>query len=56
MLEDAQNIVKYKMVDSLMYNIEVKSKIKQMLSIDKDESVNQVNVDDMAGDNSTSII
>lgn len=55
MLEDAQNIVKYKMVDSLMYNDEVKSKIKQMLSIDKDESVNQVSVDDMAGDNSTSI-
>lgn len=49
MLEDAENIVKYKMVDGLMYNDEVKSKIKKMLSIDQDETVNQVSVDDMAG-------
>ena len=48
-LEDAENIVKYKMVDDLMYNDEVKSKIKKMLSIDQDETVNQVSVDDMAG-------
>ncbi|MBP7097745.1 MAG: signal peptide peptidase SppA [Prevotella sp.] len=53
MLEDAENIVKYKMVDGLMYNDEVKSKIKKMLSIDQDETVNQVSVDDMAGSDDT---
>jgi len=53
MLEDAENIVKYKMVDGLMYNDEVKSKIKKMLSIDQDETVNQVSVDDMAGKDDT---
>jgi protease-4 len=52
MLEDAQNLVKYKMVDGLMYNDEVKTKIKKLLNIDADETINQVSVDDVASDDS----
>lgn len=46
-LEDPQNMVKYKLVDGLLYADQVKQTIKKMLSLKEDEPINQISVDDM---------
>ncbi|MGI6243207.1 MAG: signal peptide peptidase SppA [Prevotella sp.] len=46
-MEDAQNLVKYKMVDGLLYNDQVKGVVKKLLKIDDDESINQITVNGM---------
>lgn len=45
--EDAQNLVKYKMVDELIYADQVKDKIKGLLKIDDDKSISQLSVANM---------
>lgn len=45
--EEAENLKKYKMVDELIYSDQVKDKIKGLLKIDKDKSINQLSVADM---------
>ncbi len=47
-LEDPKNMVKYKMVDELLYNDQVKGKIKNLLKLDEDDSINQISVSAMA--------
>ena len=47
MFEDAQNLIKYKLVDKLMYTDEVKGEVKKLLKIDNDDDINQVNVAQM---------
>lgn len=46
-LEDPKNMLKYKMVDGLLYNDQVKGTIKKLLKIDEDESINQITVNGM---------
>ncbi len=46
-LEDPKNMLKYKMVDGLLYADQVKTTIKKMLELDEDESINQISVNDM---------
>jgi protease-4 len=45
--EDPKNLVKYKMIDGLLYNDQVKDAVKKQLKLDKDESISQVSVADM---------
>ncbi|MDD7257891.1 MAG: signal peptide peptidase SppA [Prevotellaceae bacterium] len=45
--EDPQNLVKYKMVDKLMYNDEVKTEIKKILKLEDDDDLNQISIAQM---------
>ena len=47
-MEPAENMVKYKMVDGLLYNDEIKNVIKKKLGLGDDDAVNQLSVADMA--------
>ncbi|MCR4852408.1 MAG: signal peptide peptidase SppA [Prevotella sp.] len=47
MFEDAQNLVKYKMVDKLIYTNEVKNEVKKLLKLEDDDDINQVSVAQM---------
>ena len=47
-MEPAENMVKYKMVDGLLYNDEIKGVIKKKLGLGKDDVINQLSVADMA--------
>ena len=47
-MEPAENMVKYKMVDGLLYNDEIKDVIKKKLGLGKDDVINQLSVADMA--------
>ena len=49
MFEDARQLVKYKMVDGLLYTDQIKKKIKQLLHIDDDKEINQISIADMSG-------
>ena len=49
MFEDARQLVKYKMVDGLLYTDQIKKKIKQLLHIDDDKDINQTSIADMSG-------
>lgn len=49
MFEDARQLVKYKMVDGLLYTDQIKKKIKQLLHIDDDKDINQISIADMSG-------
>ena len=49
MFEDARQLVKYKMVDGLLYTDQIKKKIKQLLHIDDDKDINQISITDMSG-------
>ena len=46
--DDPQNYVQYKLIDGLMYTDEVKKEVKQRLSLNDDEFINQVSVVDMS--------
>lgn len=46
--EPAENILKYKMVDGLMYADQVKDEIKKMLKIGKDKKIKQIGLSEMA--------
>lgn len=48
MFEDARQLVKYKMVDGLLYTDQIKKKIKQLLHIDDDKDINQISIADMS--------
>lgn len=45
--EGAENLVKYGMVDSLLYADEMKAEVKKLLDIDPERGINQVGVADM---------
>ena len=45
--EPAENLKKYKLVDELIYADQVKGKVKKLLKLDDDKSINQVSVADM---------
>lgn len=47
-LEDPKNMVKYKMVDGLLYNDQVKNTVKKLLKLDEDDAINQISVNGMA--------
>ena len=49
MFEDARQLVRYKMVDGLLYTDQIKKKIKQLLHIDDDKDINQISIADMSG-------
>lgn len=46
-LADAKDLLKDKMVDGLLYNDQIKTEIKKLLKIDKDESINQLSLSQM---------
>lgn len=46
--EPAENILKYKMVDGLIYADQVKDEIKKMLKIEKDKKIKQIGLSEMA--------
>lgn len=46
--EPAENILKYKMVDGLIYADQVKDEIKKMLKIGKDKKIKQIGFSEMA--------
>lgn len=46
--EPAENILKYKMVDGLIYAEQVKDEIKKMLKIGKDKKIKQIGLSEMA--------
>lgn len=46
-LDDANNLVKMKLVDKLLYTDEVRGEIKKLLKIDADETINQVSLTEM---------
>ena len=46
--EPAENILKYKMVDGLIYADQVKGEIKKMLKIGKDKKIKQIGLSEMA--------
>lgn len=46
--EPAENILKYKMVDGLIYADQVKCEIKKMLKIGKDKKIKQIGLSEMA--------
>lgn len=48
-LEDTKNLVKYKMVDGLLYADQIKDVVKGLLDLGKDDNVPQVTVADMKG-------
>ncbi len=45
--EDPQNLVKYKMVDKMMSNDEVKTEIKKILKLEDDDDLNQISIAQM---------
>lgn len=47
LFEDAQNVLKYKMVDGLIYADQVKKEIKALLKLNDDSSINQISLKDM---------
>jgi len=47
MFESQKQLLKYKLIDGLLYTDQVKAEIKKLLKIDKDETINQLSVDDM---------
>lgn len=47
-LEDAKNLMRYKMIDGLLYNDQVKGVVKSRLGIGADDELHQVSVADMA--------
>lgn len=47
-LEDPKNMVKYRLVDQLMYADQVKAAIKKRLALDDDDEISQVSVSAMA--------
>ena len=49
-LEAPENTLKYKMIDGLVYNDQVKNIVKKQLGIDEDEDINKVSVDDINSD------
>lgn len=49
-LEPAENILKYKMVDGLIYNDEISGVVKKQLGIDQDDDINKITVDDLNDD------
>ena len=46
--EPAENILKYKMVDGLIYADQVKNEIKKLLKIGKDKKINQLGLSEIA--------
>ncbi len=46
-LEDQRNLIRYKMIDGLLYNDQVKGVVKSRLGLGKDDPVPQVSVADM---------
>lgn len=46
-LEDPKNMVKYRMVDGLLYNDQVKGTIKKLLKLNEDDPINQITVNGM---------
>lgn len=46
--EPAENILKYKMVDGLIYADQIKDEIKKMLKIGKDKKIKQIGLSEMA--------
>ena len=48
-LNEAEDFVKLKLVDKLMYTDEVKGEIKKMLKIEQDEKINELLLADMEG-------
>lgn len=48
MVEAQENLVKYKLVDGLLYAEQVKKEVKKLLDIKEDESISQVGVADMS--------
>ena len=49
-LEPAENILKYKMVDGLIYNDDISGVVKKQLGIDQDDDINKITVDDLNDD------
>lgn len=47
LFEDAQNVLKYRMVDGLIYADQVKKEIKKLLKLEDDSSINQISLKDM---------
>ncbi len=47
-LEDAKNLVRYRMVDGLLYSDQVKGVVRSRLGLDKDDEIPQVSVSSMA--------
>ena len=52
--DDQKALVKKKMIDGLLYTDQVKGVVKKMLKLDEDESINLINVADMANVKDTS--
>lgn len=46
-LESPENLVKFKMVDKLLYNDEVKVEVKKLLGLDEKESISQLSIEQM---------
>ncbi len=46
-MADAKDLVKYKMVDGLLYNDQIKKEIKKLLKIDEGKSANQLSLSQM---------
>lgn len=46
--ENPQNLLKYKLVDALLFSDQVKAEVKKLLKIDEDDTINQVDVAAMA--------
>ena len=46
-LENPENLVKFKMVDKLLYNDEVKVEVKKLLGLDEKESISQLSIEQM---------
>ena len=47
MFETPENLLKYKMVDKLLYNDEVKVEVRKLLGLEKDESIPQLSLEQM---------
>lgn len=48
MFEPTANLLKYKMVDGLIYSDQVKNEVKKLLKIGQDRSINQIGLAEMA--------
>ena len=47
MFETPENLLKYKMVDKLLYNDEVKVEVRKLLGLEEDESIPQLSLEQM---------
>lgn len=47
MFEPTENLMRYHMVDDMMYGDDVKYRIKKMLGIDRDDDINALSISDM---------